>query len=472
VIERIPFANRGIQTRGPATGQTKECQHVVMRLDSGVQFVVVAYADPWAADGRQVIAEMFGLTDSSPFATHFLTIDFYSNRATFRDCTTHVIPFLDRGSSTMRRNSMPQCRAFTLIELLVVIAIIAILISLLLPAVQKVRESAQRTQCQNNMKQMGIAMHSYQSAYRRFPTSGQCDSTGGGANTVEVHSFFTHILPYVEQDALYKKFNVTAKLSETGYTTTGNVTPYPNTTGYCYNDTRWPDGVAAAKHPVPVFMCPGNPYLPLIIDDAGYGQCDYMPIVLTDIDPRPSSPKFKVRAASADRPLVKALGMLRCGGAKPMTVKDGLSNTIAVIEDVGRGPENKGFKTASTYGTFVPSGSQADTNVAGYDWTNKRRFFAWADPDTGNGVSGPPNATTGNLKGVINNNVAPIGGPSDCQWSSNNCGPNDEPFSFHGGGAFAVFGDGSVRFMRSDLDPLVMRAVAGAAEGEHADLEF
>ena len=338
--------------------------------------------------------------------------------------------------------------AFTLIELLVVIAIIAILIALLVPAVQKVREAAARAQCQNNLKQIGLGMHNFHDTYKKLPTPGQCDSNGGAASSFDVHSFFTMILPYVEQENVYKMFD----------TTTPNVygaTFRPYTTyGHDYRDTRFPAGQTAAKTSIPIYLCPSNAmHAP---DPQGYGQCDYMPINVTDIDPTTG-----VRNSAT-----KAPGFLRCGGATILTATDGSSNTIAITEDSGRTNETVGNFTKSTYDP-TPAGYVADPLPSG-----KRRLSAWADGDTANGVSGPPNATAGNLKGVINQNAQPKGGPADCPWINNNCGPNDEPFSLHTGGVNCVFGDGSVRFVSQTITPQAMRALCSSAGGEPVPGDF
>src|SRR5258708_4421292 len=108
----------------------------------------------------------------------------------------------------MQRPSLSVRSAFTLIELLVVIAIIAILIALLVPAVQKVREAAARTQCINNIKQINLALHNYHDNYKKLPPGGATVPGAGTTNEAGL-SFHVFILPFIEQSNLYVQFDPT-----------------------------------------------------------------------------------------------------------------------------------------------------------------------------------------------------------------------------------------------------------------------
>ena len=296
---------------------------------------------------------------------------------------------------------------FTLIELLVVISICAILIALLLPAVQAAREAARRTVCRNNLKQIGLAIHNYESTFSRFPSGGQGTdfSKSPPGTTFGVHSLFTGILPNVDQGNTYQLLDQ----------------------HFAYNAT--PQNISAAKHVISEFICPTNAWRRTPADNDSFGCTDYAPTYYVDIDAARGLRNKHQRAAGA---LTREYSQHR-------DVSDGLSNTVFVAEDAGRDER------------MLPGHVYTDP-VDG----QLRRFWRWAEPDNAIGVS----------KG-INNNKAPLGGPADCRWTTtNNCGPFEEVFSFHTGGAQVLLGDASVRFLSESTDLTLFRAMLTPAGGE------
>lgn len=305
---------------------------------------------------------------------------------------------------------MPKSRfGFTLIELLVVIAIIAVLIGLLLPAVQKVREAANRSRCQNNLRQLGLGLHNFESANGHFPTSGQGTNYATNPPSVafDLHSTYTFLLPYIEQEAIFRQIDMRQAYNAT----TGNQT--------------------AARNVISLLICPTNPLRPQPADSSGYGCTDYAPVYYVDIDPETGE---RNKATRAD-------GGLIIGKATALSITDGTSNTIAIGEDVGR---HEGMTMAY------------DDPLGGL-----RQIYRWAEPDCAIGIS----------KG-INNNATPFGGPTSCPWSLNNCGPNEEIFSFHPGGAHVVFCDGHVTFLRETIDPRELRKLVTRNGGEVITAEY
>lgn len=150
------------------------------------------------------------------------------------------------GVLTSRPLSPRHLRGFTLIELLVVIAIIAILVSLLLPAVQSAREAARRIQCKNNLKQIGLAIHNYHDVYSSFPNANANSTLGGG-------SLFTSILPMIDQGNGYSLYDFNKSNSD-------------------------PHNVAVTSQAIPGYLCPSSPLrrqVPACSSDAGRAPGNY-----------------------------------------------------------------------------------------------------------------------------------------------------------------------------------------------------
>jgi prepilin-type N-terminal cleavage/methylation domain-containing protein/prepilin-type processing-associated H-X9-DG protein len=191
-------------------------------------------------------------------------------------------------------------RAFTLIELLVVIAIIAILIALLVPAVQKVREAAARAKCQNNLKQWGLAMHSYHDAVRRLPY---------GSIWTPRTSWVCPTWPYIEQKALAQRYNFTV-----GFWEAPNGGPTSSTTNL----------VAA---PVPIYLCPSDRGSPAFWKGDPYYRArgNYVVNWGNTTDPGPANPANLAPFSYSD-------GSATARRTKLSTIADGTSNTLMMSE--------------------------------------------------------------------------------------------------------------------------------------------
>lgn len=433
-------------------------------------------------------------------------------------------------------------RAFTLVELLVVIAIIGILVALLLPAVQQARESARRSQCANNLKQMGLACHNYESTYKQLPTGGVGmvpESIGSQMYSPELwydqHSCFLVMLNFIEGGNIVSNYEWRAPYNS-------KAAPACTIPGYTgSNGDTW--NTYAAKQKVANFECPSNPYAN-VLDPGGYGKTDYMPTVYTDIDPVPvgSSNVVGLRNQTTTE-----LGCLGLGGTPMGAIPDGSSNTIMIGEDAGRIPANNRpfmtwVNTGDDWACGGGSGGMAGTTVLGnegrwplslgittspvpdntnYFYSTKavigiapntvtglgsvpantcagtgafgsapssRCFWRWAEAASGGGISGQNNNSQARLFGFVNGNKSPVFGGSaanvqankyntgwspgygggtngPCWWGWTNCGPNEELFGWHNGGANVVMADGAVRLVQVNVRGDILRYLVTRAEG-------
>ena len=295
--------------------------------------------------------------------------------------------------------------ALTLVELLVVIAIIAVLIALLLPAVQKVRESADRMACSNNLKQIGQAMHQHHDTYGKFPpgwveapvTVPQGKVIQGG------HGFGPFLLPYLEQEALARVYRWDRR-------------------------SQGPENQRVAKTPLKILQCPSaqaDRWVPAEEEPSNYGYggkaaCgDYTGVKA--IDSRLVQLGLVDQAANYD-------GVLTVNYLTRLAdITDGASQTILVTECAGRPQLWRAGRPVP--GSYAPGG-------------------AWVGATLTFGQGSTPDGATK---------------PGPC---AINCTNHREVYSFHPGGANAAFADGSVHFLNAGMDIRVFARLATRAGGE------
>jgi prepilin-type N-terminal cleavage/methylation domain-containing protein/prepilin-type processing-associated H-X9-DG protein len=369
-------------------------------------------------------------------------------------------------------------RGFTLIELLVVIAIIAVLISLLLPAVQSAREAARRMQCTNNMKQLGLALHNYLSANNAFPMGGakQMDPTYSppAAYEWEGYSSFAMMLPYLEQTALFNACNLSI-CPDTG----GGVAQAPNYTAY---NTK-----------LNAFLCPSDPYSGIqnLCNYAGsMGTTTYMP------QDQVNGP---ANGAHADTTGIFTIWKTY----SIQSITDGSSNTLAFAEQlVGNGAS--GFQRYAPYGSsplyrgnlvfspasfVVQSGRvydisaipnaialvQADiqsfanfllnyqTQLTSPNKVVDYRGYRW--------IIGIPGFTMFNSVQTPNESIFNGGRPGPGSYSGSVGNNTDESWSVpatsnHPGGVNVTMADGHVQFIKNSINKPTWWALSTKANGE------
>ncbi len=332
-------------------------------------------------------------------------------------------------------------RAFTLIELLVVIAIIAILIALLLPAVQQAREAARRTQCRNNLKQLGLALHNYESSLQTFPPNlvpGNNYNYSGGNWGV-----LAYLSPYLDQTAIYNLMNL-------------NAPTYAATSPYNIAD---PNNALAASYVIPMFLCPSDKSTSL---GGAYGVASLGP---SNYCANQGSGTNVLTGGTINGSPYNADGVMFANSKiRIADITDGTSNTACMSESVlGDGARNATGTTPPASPQKVYAYNTSYSNVddascaAATSWNVQTpRQFLWY---------------SGEIRNTSYNHYY---NPNDSRWD---CITNAYSLgytavgwkaarSLHTGGVHLLMCDGSVRFVSNNIDNTLWRSLATRAGGE------
>ncbi|MCA9126210.1 MAG: DUF1559 domain-containing protein [Planctomycetales bacterium] len=337
----------------------------------------------------------------------------------------------------MAKRSCPNRSAFTLVELLVVIAIIGILVGLLLPAVQAAREAARRMQCSNNVKQMVLGMHNYESAYKSFPIAWWLDIPGGSnIQAANGNTWGVAILPFLEQTNLYNQF-------DQRFPAMHNLGPVHEA------------NVEVIKTPLSFFKCPSSPYSISALytgdaTDAG------LPVTWTaapsDYIATTGVLGAFARIAYAGNPGGNRHGALQVAGlygssrsGKIGSMTDGTSNTFLIGERTG-GPDIYVGRTTSAALTSALIG------LNGGGWGDMLNGENWIGGGLYASSYDPTNPAAYLQEGPCGINCTNIRGRSF--------------HSFHTGGAHFGLGDGSVQFLSENTEAQIIAAMITREKGE------
>jgi len=345
---------------------------------------------------------------------------------------------------------IPRRGGFTLIELLVVIAIIAVLIALLLPAVQAAREAARRMQCTNNLKQLGLAIHNYESSIGSFPPAIQ----GGYGNVYMNYTGYSFLLPYVEQGAAFGVFNFSLN--------SGGATPMQ---GW----SQWGNSTAFAMQ-FGIFLCPSN----RATGEVGATTSDGWTVpraAVTDYLFNGGAGRFALKGFGVDN----RLGPFGFDSATRIAdITDGTSNTMLMGEAAGGNARNKNY--AKGDGTSRVCLPLASYNASGPTYYDNLMFMAYGRSRTWT-VNG---STARIIGGVLARTVDAV----DAPYRVNDCGsesitdafPGTTPpaagqklpnfRSTHPGTTNFLFGDGTVRAVKDTITVSVYQALSTMGGGE------